>query len=100
MTMATRTDASALRIGFWSALVIAVEVTIFGISLLLPDALTIAFLASFLLAPTFVALMVGIHYSAPAEKKLWSHMGLSFVPHNHLPDPVLPTGSRRRRLFE
>lgn len=72
-------DSPAHTIGFWSALVISAEVTVFGVALLLPDAMALAFLASFFLAPTFVALMVGIHYSAPPQKRIWSHLGLSFA---------------------
>jgi hypothetical protein len=35
---------------------------------------------SLLLAPSFVVLMVCIHFYAPEEKKLWSFIGLSFTP--------------------
>lgn len=34
---------------------------------------------SLLLAPSFVALMVSIHYYAAPERRLWSHLGLAFT---------------------
>jgi hypothetical protein len=34
---------------------------------------------SLLLAPCFVALMVGVHYYAAPERRLWSHLGLAFT---------------------
>jgi hypothetical protein len=35
--------------------------------------------ASLLLAPSFVVMMVSIHYAAPEEKKIWSHIGITFA---------------------
>lgn len=34
---------------------------------------------SLLLVPAFTAMMVCIHYYAPPEKRLWSHLGLAFA---------------------
>jgi len=32
-----------------------------------------------LLAPTFVVLMVSLHYYASPDKKIWSHLGIAFT---------------------
>jgi hypothetical protein len=56
-----------------------VEVAVFAVTLLIPSALTLSFIASFLLAPSFVALVLSIHYYAQPEKKIWSHLGLVFA---------------------
>ncbi len=69
----------ASSVGFWSATAALVEVVVFAVAMLIPEALQVTFVASFLLVPTFVALMVAIHYSTPAEKRIWSHLGLSFA---------------------
>ncbi len=34
---------------------------------------------SLLLAPTFVVLMVSLHYYASPDKKIWSHLGIAFT---------------------
>lgn len=34
---------------------------------------------SIFLAPSFVILMISIHYYAPEDQKIWSHMGLIFA---------------------
>jgi hypothetical protein len=34
---------------------------------------------SLLLAPTFIVLMVSIHYYAAPDKKIWSHLGIAFA---------------------
>jgi hypothetical protein len=35
--------------------------------------------ASLLLAPAFVVMMVCVHYIAPDQKKIWSHIGFAFA---------------------
>jgi len=75
----TQANITAYKIGLWSAMLLAVETIAFGISLLIPTADNAAYLASFLIAPSFVVLMVAIHYSAPPDKKVWSHLGISFA---------------------
>ena len=79
MNVVYQLNESAYRLGFWSALVVALEVAVFAVTLLFPSAITLSFIASFLLAPSFVALMLSIHYYAPPEKKIWSHLGLVFA---------------------
>jgi len=71
-------NKSVSALGFWSALLVTIEIIVFFISLLASDA-NLMFGSSFLLAPTFVALMVSIHHFAPLEKKVWSQLGLSFA---------------------
>lgn len=70
---------SADTLGFWAALIVALAVGAFAVTLLLNLPLELGFAASFVLAPSFVALMVGLHYYAPPEKKVWSHLGLAFA---------------------
>jgi hypothetical protein len=66
-------------LGFGSALLVALEVAAFaaGLSFSLP--IEWSFVASFFLAPSFLTLMVSLHYSIPAEKQVWSHLGLVFA---------------------
>jgi hypothetical protein len=72
-------NQSTYRLGFSSALLVVVEVAVFAVTLLIPSALTLSFIASFLLAPSFVALVLSIHYYAQPEKRIWSHLGLAFA---------------------
>jgi hypothetical protein len=75
------------RPGFWSAVLTAVFTILFlggyivvAMSLLpAPWDIVLAIGASLLLAPSFVVLMVSVHYAAPAEKKIWSHIGIAFA---------------------
>ena len=39
----------------------------------------LSLIPSLLLAPTFVVLMVSIHYYAGPDKKIWSHLGIAFA---------------------
>ena len=39
----------------------------------------LSLIPSLLLAPTFIILMVSIHYYAAPEKKIWSHLGITFT---------------------
>jgi hypothetical protein len=66
------------QFGFWSAALVTAETILFFISLALPNE-NLMFTSSFLLAPTFVAMMVSIHYYAPEEKRIWSHLGISLA---------------------
>jgi hypothetical protein len=90
------------QIGFWSATFATVFSIGYGVTLIIMMVSTIAteippglsgielFVAAFrpvqmlplipslLLAPTFVILMVSIHYHAAPDKKIWSHLGIAF----------------------
>jgi hypothetical protein len=72
-------DATACKLGLWAALALVVETFAFGVALLFPTANDAAYLASVFIAPSFVALMVALHYTAPTNKRVWSHLGLSFA---------------------
>ena len=72
-------DATACKLGLWAALALVVETFAFGVALLFPTANDSAYLASVFIAPSFVALMVALHYTAPTNKRVWSHLGLSFA---------------------
>jgi hypothetical protein len=75
------------RLGFWSAVLTAVFTMLFLVGAILdtmgllppPWDVVIPIGASLLLAPSFVVLMVSIHYAAPFEKKIWSHIGIAFA---------------------
>jgi hypothetical protein len=78
MDIINQTPRAAIRLGLWSSALVFFLTTLFFLSLVIPSE-NLMFAASFLLAPAFVAMMVGIHYYAPAEKKILSHLGLSFA---------------------
>lgn len=78
------------KIGFWAALLSAIFAIMYIIvqfaefaNLLEPAGSPLNLIAlmapSFVLAPSFVILMVSIHYYASEDKKIWSHIGLSFA---------------------
>lgn len=74
------------RIGFWSGL----ATTTFAIIYIIPQliqgiempesksSLVWILTPSLFLAPSFLIMMVSVHYYAPAERKIWSHIGLLF----------------------
>ena len=75
------------RLGFWSAVLTAVFTMLFlvggilGMMGLLPPPwdIVIPIGASLFLAPSFVVMMVSVHYAAPDEKKIWSHIGITLA---------------------
>jgi len=94
---------SVCQLGFWSAVLATLFSAGYGITLIVMMISTLAtetssgwrgiesFVASFspiqmlplipslLLAPTFIVLMVSIHYYAAPDKKIWSHLGIAFT---------------------
>jgi hypothetical protein len=78
---------SFARLGFWSAVSTAVFTILFMVGAILgtmgllpaPWDIVIPVGASLLLAPSFVVMMVAVHYAAPLEKKIWSHIGIAFA---------------------
>ncbi len=96
---------SVSRVGFWSAVLATLFSIGYGIAVIVTMISAMAtatdtppgwrgiesFVASFqpiqmlslipslLLAPTFVVLMVGLHYYASPDKKIWSHLGIAFA---------------------
>ena len=102
----TRTvPKSVSQVGFWSAVFATVFSIGYGITVIIMMVSTITrapeipsglngielFIATFqpvqmlplipslLLAPTFIVLMVSIHYYAAPDKKIWSHLGIAFA---------------------
>jgi hypothetical protein len=69
---------SVAQLGFWSSVVVTLMLIAFPLSLIF-DSLDLAYGSSFLLAPTFVTMMVSVHHYAAPEKKVWSQLGLSFA---------------------
>jgi hypothetical protein len=78
---------SVVRLGFWSAALTAV----FGIWFIIggvlgmvaalppPWDVALPIAPSLLLAPVFVVMMVALHYAAPEDKRVWSHIGIVFA---------------------
>jgi hypothetical protein len=94
--MTTSISTSVRKLGFWSAILS----TIFSIAYIVaqvaewlgllgsmggphnlstPFGLVLLLTPSLLLAVSFVVLMVSIHYHASEDKKIWSHVGLTFA---------------------
>ena len=75
------------RLGFWSAVLTAMFTILFLVGFIVvtmgllppPWDIVLAIGASLLLAPSFVVMMVSVHYAAPDEKKIWSHIGIAFA---------------------
>src|SRR5579872_1174927 len=71
---------------FWTATATAVTYIVFiagfianGMSLLpVPWDQIVAVGASILIAPSFVLLLVGLHYFAPEAKRIWTHGAITF----------------------
>ncbi|MBI2333388.1 MAG: hypothetical protein HYU84_14730 [Chloroflexi bacterium] len=78
MNPITRPTKSVAQLGFWSSVVATLMTALFFVSLVIGNQ-SLMFASSFLLAPAFVAMMASIHHYAPAEKKVWSQLGLSFA---------------------
>jgi hypothetical protein len=89
----------SIRLGFWSAAVLAVLVALIDAGMILSTLLfpmtsitsieayassfssvqMLPFIPSLILAPVFVILMLSIHHYAPESKKLLSQLGFSFA---------------------
>lgn len=75
------------QLGFWSAVLAALLSIIFTAGAVLgilgvlrsPWDVIVGEGASLLLAPTFVIMIVCVHYLAPDQKRLWSHTALAFA---------------------
>lgn len=101
----TSISKSVNQVGFWSAALATLSSIGYGVTLIITMISMSAtatdtspgwrgielFVASFqpiqmlslipslLLAPTFVVLMVSLHYYAAPDKKIWSHLGIAFA---------------------
>ena len=102
---ASTATRSVYQLGFWSAVLATLSSIGYGIAVIIMMISSItaaadtppgwhgieAFVASFqsiqmlplipslVLAPTFIVLMVSIHYYAAQEKRIWSHLGIVFA---------------------
>lgn len=78
---------SAQRLGFWSAIAMVTTYIVFflsssfalGVFLSVPWDQIIPIGASLLIAPSFILLMVSVHYAAPEARRLWSHAAIAFA---------------------
>ena len=86
--MATSGDQpsrSAVMLGFWAALATAATYIVFEVGFLLDPVMVspwdvwIPIGASALVAPAFLLLTVSIHYSSPAEGRVWTHSAMLFA---------------------
>ena len=102
---ASTATRSVYQLGFWSAVLATLSSIGYGIAVIIMMISSItaaadtppgwhgieAFVASFqsiqmlplipslVLAPTFIVLMVSVHYYAAHEKRIWSHLGIAFA---------------------
>jgi hypothetical protein len=75
------------QLGFWSAVVAAISSATFMLGAALgifgvlrhPWDAAAALVPSIILAPSIVALLVSVHHSVPAEKRVWSHAAVAFA---------------------
>jgi len=94
--MDTTLSPTVKKIGFWSAVLAAIFSLIYVIGQLFewfgllgskggPESsstvlgLIVLLTPSLFLGTTFAVLMVGIHYYAPADRKIWSHLAIVFA---------------------
>lgn len=76
---------AALTLGFWAAVATATTYIIFELGLLLDPVMVVPWDvwipigASALIAPAFLLLTVSIHYSSPAEGRIWTHSAMLFA---------------------
>jgi hypothetical protein len=90
MRASTRVVPRSVRLlGFWSALGLAITYTLFDLGLIAGPSMLgilrqpwdpiIPIGASLLIAPSFLLLMISVHYAAPQPAKIWGHAAISFA---------------------
>lgn len=89
-------NSSVRNLGFWSAVLASVFSVIYIVgqigewmgmlgsaggpeSASTPLGIVVLLLPSLFLGPSFLILMISIHYDVPVERKVWSHIGLIFA---------------------
>jgi hypothetical protein len=80
---------SVRLLGFWSALGLAITYSLFDLGLIAGPSMLgllrqpwdpiIPIGASLLIAPSFLLLMISVHYAAQQPTKIWSHAAISFA---------------------
>jgi len=84
-TSSPKPSPAALMLGYWAGIATAGTYIIFEVGFLLdpiaapPWDVWIPIGASALIAPAFMLLTVGIHYSTPAEGRVWTHSATLFA---------------------
>jgi hypothetical protein len=79
-------NTSANKIGFWSAILTAIFAIIYSVAQIAvlaapptpPWDFIALFAPSLFLAWSFIVMMISIHYYAPEDRKIYSHIGLTF----------------------
>lgn len=66
-------------VGLWSAIAVTVLVAAFGVSLAIGFPVGVSFVASFFLAPAFVAMLVSLAAAALPERRIWGQLGAGFA---------------------
>jgi hypothetical protein len=90
MRAPTRIVPRSVRLlGFWSALGLAITYSLFDLGLIAGPSMLgllmqpwdpiIPIGASLLIAPSFLLLMISIHYAATQSAKIWTHTAISFA---------------------
>jgi hypothetical protein len=77
----------ATRIGFWSAALTAASCIAFSLAAVLTEAgaltapwdVVLPLAPSLLLAPSFLAMMVCVNALTPADRRIWSQLGVAFA---------------------
>lgn len=80
-------NSTIAKVGYWSALATTFSAVIYilpqlVIGIEMPDSMLTLILIltpSLLLAPSFLIMMVAVHYYADDTKKIWSHIGTLFA---------------------
>jgi hypothetical protein len=80
---------SVRLLAFWSALGLAITYSLFDLGVIAGPSMLgiltqpwdpiIPIGASLLIAPSFLLLMISVHYAAPQPAKIWSHAAISFA---------------------
>jgi hypothetical protein len=96
MVMERTVSPTVRRLGFWSAAFAALFAVTYSVaqvaewlgllgsaggpaSMSTPFGLVLLLTPSLFLGTAFVVLMVCVHYYAPADRKVWSHLGVAFA---------------------
>lgn len=81
-------SSSVRMVGLWSAVAMVATYVVFlasGVAILIFHALSapwdtyIPYGASILIAPSFVILIISVHYATPEDKRIWSHVATAFA---------------------
>lgn len=75
------------RFGYYNAMISFVAIVAYGIVQIAqvaglvsyPADATLIYATSLCIAPSFMLVMLALHYSTPGDRKLWSHAGLLFA---------------------